>query len=1357
MFRKHAKIALLSLVVLTVLAAAFSAVGAASVQQLVVSGSGVTMAEVGEVHELSFDLYNSEINNIEGVEIELRWNPKHLALSGDPERGSGIPATAQTMFSTTTSEDGLLTFAAGSPLPMLKTRDEAYNLFNASFEVLNGALESNDIEITVVRIGSAEAEYADKVFTKNGYINVQLNERVLYVSDEGTGDGSSPDKPLGHGSAYNPDAPAYDTFKHSAFYRAMDALKSTGGTMVIVGDTSVGYAPNSGKVGEVIPYKSSGNWKTPVIAEGKTLTITSVYDGVDYRTQGAEFVYDQTYNNPRIHFNGASIWENLTVKVLLDTNVWAGSVPNIGFMGYKTVIGDGIECIQHDLKTGKDPKTSNRYITLIAGSLWGNLRKSTDLTINSGTWYQVHGSISFGSATNKSDQFGDVNLTINGGTFKSSVYCLSTSIGSGDAATYETCRVEGNINATVNGGNLNSGIFMGKNGFINADGVFTLKINGGTFGSAYAACMWASGGSAFLAGTNKGTRILDFSGMDEATFNTVAHVVNRGKDGEANISLAKAFYAASSTAGLPGAGNSTGSGFDKIIGPTSKTVEELCIDKVGTSVYAAGDVFSLLGYEFSARFADGSYAELGRGQITANKTKLSVADNAVTLSYTYNGKTVTAVQPITVGSYLTAIELVTTGKTTYNSGELFDASGYTFKATYSDGTSKTVSGADMTVPQTALKGSDSTVTIAYADGAVSKTIILPVTVTSSYSGLELTKAGRTAYYKGETFDREGYVFTARFADGSSRTVDNGDIVIEPNSLNDLSLTKVTASYTTDKITHKVDVDITVTDGVKSLAVKTYGKQNYESGSAFDPTGYTFTATHYDGRETELSADQIVFSKERLTAKDSGLVASYTLGTTKVSTYLYLGVFPSDTFGDGKINSDDDINVLDLLVLLRAQKDPDAYIAEVEELADINRDASIDDEDAKLLFNKIVGRGMLVRWANNLTVNSLGQAQMYLSGFGMNNNCSVYSIDTIDGVPFAESTASFDKNSFFYLVLNDMSGTYRIETLDYNGDDYTATGNTKLTFTYGGDSFALEGSVNSATKGALTGSAFPIDANTRYIVHNMTTGETELAVGKPLNVKGNDPVITVRSGARVIIDNNIVFVSDGTIDGVFIDDTEKSFDVLNSVGFDIIGDSYVAGNKIGKEKTWSYLLGQKYGWDYGNFGRNGATISVINPNTGSTTISELYKGMDGNADIVMLIAGRNDFSRPNPIGTIHDTDYTTFLGAMNVVYKGMKEMYPNAMIVFGTSWYTGQSMHGAPMTDYTDAMMYFCDYYGIPCFEACDPIQSGVDMSNPSFRAQYCETATDTSHLNEIGMKLTKPNFERFIGVQYELFLAQKNG
>jgi len=255
---------------------------------------------------------------------------------------------------------------------------------------------------------------------------------VIFVSDKGTGDGSTPDAPLGHGSAYDTTAPKFDTFKSSAFYRAMEALKETGGTIVIVDDTSVGYAPNTGKEGETVPHKSSANWRSPAIAEGKTLTITSVYGGVDYRTTGAEFVYDLTYNNPRIHFNAASTWENLNFKVLQDTNVWAGQTPNIGFMGNKTVIGDGIVVTQFDLKSNSEVTTANRYPTLIAGSLWGTLKKGTDMTVNSGTWYQIYSSTSFGAANNNSDQIGNANLTINGGTFKSSIYGTSTNIGSGD-------------------------------------------------------------------------------------------------------------------------------------------------------------------------------------------------------------------------------------------------------------------------------------------------------------------------------------------------------------------------------------------------------------------------------------------------------------------------------------------------------------------------------------------------------------------------------------------------------------------------------------------------------------------------------------------------------------------------------------------------------------------------------------------------------------------------------------------------------------------------------------------------------------------------------------------------------------
>lgn len=62
--------------------------------------------------------------------------------------------------------------------------------------------------------------------------------------------------------------------------------------------------------------------------------------------------------------------------------------------------------------------------------------------------------------------------------------------------------------------------------------------------------------------------------------------------------------------------------------------------------------------------------------------------------------------------------------------------------------------------------------------------------------------------------------------------------------------------------------------------------------------------------------------------------------------------------------------------------------------------------------------------------------------------------------------------------------------------------------------------------------------------------------------------------------------------------------------------------------------------------------------------------------------------------------------------------------------------------------------GVPCFDATDTELCGVDMNSPEFRAKYCMTATDVSHLNADGHKLVLPAFEKFIADEYTKFLAK---
>ena len=139
-------------------------------------------------------------------------------------------------------------------------------------------------------------------------------------------------------------------------------------------------------------------------------------------------------------------------------------------------------------------------------------------------------------------------------------------------------------------------------------------------------------------------------------------------------------------------------------------------------------------------------------------------------------------------------------------------------------------------------------------------------------------------------------------------------------------------------------------------------------------------------------------------------------------------------------------------------------------------------------------------------------------------------------------------------------------------------------------------------------------------------------------------------------------------------------------------------------------------------------------------------MRNNVDIVFVVGGRNDYNQDYPIGQVGDTTTDTFCGALAVLIDGLREKYPDSLILFSTSWYVN-----ADMKAYTDATLAVCNRKGIPCFHAADQSLAGVYMDQPAFRSTYCIKPTDVSHLNAAGMKLVLPKFEKFMAEEAEKF------
>ena len=135
-------------------------------------------------------------------------------------------------------------------------------------------------------------------------------------------------------------------------------------------------------------------------------------------------------------------------------------------------------------------------------------------------------------------------------------------------------------------------------------------------------------------------------------------------------------------------------------------------------------------------------------------------------------------------------------------------------AKYSDNATRVVTGWTYS-PTGALGLTNTTITITYAEGGVSKTCTQAITVSNYLSSIAVTTPPtKTAYFTGETFSSTGMVVTATMADGSKKTVTG--YTCSPTTMA-ASTTAVTVSYTEGGVTKTTTTPVTVTSISNTLA------------------------------------------------------------------------------------------------------------------------------------------------------------------------------------------------------------------------------------------------------------------------------------------------------------------------------------------------------------------------------------------------------------------------------------------------------------------------------------------------------------------------------------------------------------
>ncbi|MCR4615410.1 MAG: bacterial Ig-like domain-containing protein, partial [Clostridiales bacterium] len=250
---------------------------------------------------------------------------------------------------------------------------------------------------------------------------------------------------------------------------------------------------------------------------------------------------------------------------------------------------------------------------------------------------------------------------------------------------------------------------------------------------------------------------------------------------------------------------------------TPITLSSIAVKTLPTkTTYEIGESFNQNGLTLTATYSDGSTKVITSGFICSGFSSTTAGTKTVTV--TYEGKTTTftvTVNPAPVTLSSIAVKTLPT-KTTYNIGESFNPSGLTLTATYSDGSTKTISSGFTCSGFSSTTAGTKTITVTYEG----KTTTFTVTVTSPQVNPEPTVNIRN-FTANKTVDYKATVtFTAEVKNAVSGAavhwfVDGKDACTGDK----YTVTKAKKSYTV-QVKYIKDGKVLAESGVESVDVKT---------------------------------------------------------------------------------------------------------------------------------------------------------------------------------------------------------------------------------------------------------------------------------------------------------------------------------------------------------------------------------------------------------------------------------------------------------------------------------------------------------------------------------------------------------
>ena len=191
---------------------------------------------------------------------------------------------------------------------------------------------------------------------------------------------------------------------------------------------------------------------------------------------------------------------------------------------------------------------------------------------------------------------------------------------------------------------------------------------------------------------------------------------------------------------------------------------------------------------------------------------------------------------------------------------------------------------------------------------------------------------------------------------------------------------------------------------------------------------------------------------------------------------------------------------------------------------------------------------------------------------------------------------------------------------------------------------------------------------------------------------------------------------------------------------VIGDSIVKGSTGNFVDVVKEMLGLE---TVNNYGVGGSRLASTVYDNEYTPVVLRYSDMDADADIIIVHAGTNDYSTQVPLGDEDSEDITTFNGALNVIMSGLREMYPDKLIIFNSILHRyNDNRLDIPCNEYRNAIKNRCFANHIVFYDAY--AYSGFDFAKGYYDHVLTE---DGLHPNQAGADILGRKIAGFINWQ----------